>query len=75
MDTITVPVKELYRQLKEMIDDGMDYVEVSIMEADNYDPDNPIPPSIELMAFSLDTPEEGVMYDGVDASDVTPPED
>lgn len=75
MDTITIPVKELYRQVKEMIDDGMDYVEMAILEADNYDPANPIPPSLELTAFSIATPEEGVCYDGIDAADVTPPED
>lgn len=75
MDTITLPVKELYRQLKEMMDDGMDYVELSILEADNYDPNDPIPASLELTAFSLDTPEEGVCYDGIDSVDVTPPEE
>lgn len=75
MDEITIPLKDFCRQLNEMLEDGMDYVTLSILPADSDNPGHPLPPSLELTAFSLDTPEEGVCYDGIDAVDVTPPQE
>ena len=34
MDSITVKVSELYEQIKLMKDDGMDFVEIKMLEAD-----------------------------------------
>lgn len=48
MDSITVKVSELYEQIKLMKDDGMDYVEIKMLEADEDDPE--IPASISLTA-------------------------
>lgn len=48
MDKITVKVSDLYEQVKLMKDDGMDVVEVSILEADDDFPE--IGASISLSA-------------------------
>lgn len=48
MDSITVKVSELYEQIKLMKDDGMDFVEIKMLEADEDDPE--IPASISLTA-------------------------
>lgn len=74
MDEITIPLKDFCEQLNLMLADGMDYVTLSILPADTSDPLSPLPPSLELTAFSKDFPEEEVGYDGIDAVDVKPPE-
>ena len=48
MDSITVKVSELYEQIKLMKDDGMDFVEIKMLEADEDNPE--IPASISLTA-------------------------
>ena len=48
MDSITVKVSELYEQIKLMKDDGMDFVEIKMLEAD--EDDSEIPASISLTA-------------------------
>ena len=41
-----VPVPELYEKIKEILDDGMDYVEVSLME-----PDDDLPAAVHFTAW------------------------
>ena len=64
-----VSASELYRKIQEIVDDGMDYVSVSLLEPDNSDPDCPIPASIHFEAFKSETDFEWVDYEEVEVSD------
>lgn len=66
MDSIIVRVSELYAQVELMKADGMDYVELSLNEADTSDPNDPIPAFLFLEAGKFGDP-EGVIYDDIDA--------
>ena len=67
MDEITISVKELYEIAKQMLDDKMDWVTVSILDADGTG-ENALPPSVSLEAFTDDAPYEGIVYDDIDAA-------
>lgn len=64
MDEIEVRVKDLYEIVKQLIDDGMDTVTVSILPADDNGGDR-IPPSLSFEASTFEAPYEGVDYDNV----------
>lgn len=61
--TITVSVSELYELSKAMLNDGMDTVEVSMMEADEEDQ---LPPCLHFVASKKCAPYEGVDYECLD---------
>ena len=52
-----------------MVDDGMDYVYVELLEADNTDPDCPIPACVHFEAFKSETTFEWVDYEYVEVTD------
>ena len=64
-----VKASELYQRVKEMVDDGMDYVCIDLLEPDNSDPDCPIPASVHFEAFKSETTFEWVDYEYVDVTD------
>lgn len=45
---------------------GMDYVEVSLCEPDNSDPDDPLPASVHFDAFKKSTPFEVIDFEDID---------
>ncbi len=61
--TVTVKVSDLYKLAKEMLNDGMDYVEISILEPDQ---DNDLPASLHFDASKASFPEMGVDYEELD---------
>ena len=61
---ISVSVIELYDRLKEMVEDGMDFVTVSVVEADE---DVGDPACLMFEAWSKEKAFMGVQYDSVDA--------
>lgn len=63
-----VSAKELYAKIKEILDDGMDYVAVSLLETDDTDPDDPIPAGIHFDAFRAETPFQWIDYEEVETS-------
>ena len=60
---VTVKVSDLYKLSKEMLNDGMDYVEVSIMEADS---EFGLPVCLHFEASKATEPEIGVDYEELD---------
>jgi len=60
-----VPVSELYEKIKEILEDGMDYVEVSLMEPDEEDE---IPAGVHFEAFRKNS-YGSVNYEEVDVVD------
>nr|DAS46735.1 MAG TPA: hypothetical protein [Caudoviricetes sp.] len=60
-----VKVNDLFSVVKDMKDDGMDFVELSFLEKDTSNPDDIIPASIFFEAWSKKDPECGVGYDDV----------
>ena len=64
MDEIKISVKQLYERAKQMLDDGMDTVILSILTSDE---DENVPIALSLEAAAKDTPYEGVDYDEIEA--------
>ena len=64
MDEIKISVKQLYERAKQMLDDGMDTVILSILTSDE---DENVPIALSLEAVAKDTPYEGVDYDEIEA--------
>lgn len=56
---ITVEVSELYQLAKEMLNDGMDYVKISYMEADK---EEGLPACLHFDASRKSNPAEGIDY-------------
>lgn len=50
MDYI-VRLSDLFQRIKEMQTDGMDYVQIELVEADITMPNNPIPPCVHFDGF------------------------
>lgn len=46
-----ISASELFRKAKEILNDGREFVEISLMEPDNSDPEDPIPASVHFDAF------------------------
>lgn len=65
---LTVKVPELYQRVKEMYDDGMDFVEIMLSEADNSVPSMPLPPSISFIAWTEEEPFAGIDYEEVEGT-------
>jgi len=69
LDEIVVNVSDFYKIAQELTEDGMKYVKLWIAPSDNSDPNDVIPPSIEISACtSEDSPEE-VGYDSIEEAD------
>lgn len=64
IDTITVKVSELYNLAKQLKNDGMDFVEVSIVQDDSTSA--PLPDCLNFSAFSEKMPEAFFDYDCID---------
>ena len=64
MDYI-VSASDLYRIAKQIINDGMDWVEVSLLEPDNTIPSDPLPPGLGFRAWK-NAEEFGVIYGAID---------
>lgn len=60
---VTVKVRDLFNLAKEMLDDGMDYVEVSILGPE---PEFDCPASLHFDASKASMPEMGVDYEELD---------
>ena len=58
--SVTVKVRDLYALAKQMLDDGMDTVEISFMEADQ---ESQLPPALHFEASESASPEAGVDYE------------
>lgn len=67
MDSITVPVHDLYERIKELKDDKMDFVEVMFLESQEMPDGDIIPASISFTAWTKKESFMGVDYEGVDA--------
>lgn len=65
---LTVKVSELYQRVKEMHDDGMDYVKIMLSEADSSDPDMPLPPCISFTAWTEEESFAGIDYEEVEGT-------
>lgn len=65
MDRIVIPVSELLSLAKELETDGMDYVELSILEPQD-DEGEVIPASLWVSAFKSSMPEMRVDYDDIE---------
>ena len=46
-----ISASELFQKAKEILNDGRDFVEISLMQPDNSDSDDPIPASVHFDAF------------------------
>ena len=62
MNTITVKVKDLFERVKDMKDDGMDFVEIHLTEPDDTDPGY-----IGFEAWKKSTSFEAVDYEEIEA--------
>lgn len=62
MNSITIKVKELYDRVKDLRDDQMDFVEISIVESDDSEPN-----FISFEAWTNKDPQCGVDYETIDA--------
>lgn len=61
-----ISASELYQRAKEILNAGMDYVEISLCEPDDSYPDDPLPASVHFEAFKKSTPFEAVIFDDID---------
>lgn len=61
-----VRASELFQKAKEILDDGMDYVELEYLEEDTTLPGEPIPPSINFSGFKKDFTNVFVDYEDID---------
>ncbi len=61
-----IGASDLFQKAKEMLNDGMDYVVISLMEPDNTVPDLPLPASVHFDAFKAHMPEAWIDYEDID---------
>lgn len=66
MDSIVIKVSDLYSLAKQLKDDKMEYVHLSLLEEDFVDNER-IPPSIEVSATESKDSVCAVDYDGIEA--------
>ena len=69
LDHITVPVADLLAQIRQMDDDGIEFVELSIAPPDTLDGET-LPARLDLSGLMPDDPTGLVGYDSIDAADV-----
>lgn len=67
-DSITIKVSDLYDRAKQMKDDGMDFVELTIL-AEEYEDDDILPPALWLSATSKKESFMSIDYEAIDAID------
>lgn len=67
-DRITIKVSDLYHRAKQMKDDGMDVVRISILEEEELDDDDIIPACLWLSATSKKQSFMAVDYEPIDAT-------
>lgn len=65
---LTVKVSELFERVKEMHDDGMDYVDIYLSEEDISVPDIPLPPAINFTAWTEKESYMGIDYEEVEGT-------
>lgn len=61
-----VSASALFQRAKEMLNDGMDYVAISLMEPDDTLEDDPLPASVHFEAFKAHEPEMWIDYEDID---------
>lgn len=67
-----ISASELYQRAKEILNAGMDFVEISLCEPDDSVPDDPLPASVHFDAFRKSTPFEVIDFEDIDVvSDTT----
>ena len=66
MYEINISVKSLYEKAKQMFDDGMDTVVVSILDPDG-EGEDALPACISFEASTAEDPEMGIDYDEIEA--------
>ena len=64
MDEIEVLVNDLYEMVKQLKDEGMDTVTITILPEDDNDGDR-IPPSLSFVASTFAEPFMGIDYENV----------
>ena len=64
-DSIKIDVKELFTRIKEIYDDGMDIVDLTILEADEFDGEE-LPVCIALTACKRDNTSIWADYEEID---------
>lgn len=66
--SLIVTVSELYERIKEMRDDGMDFVEVTLDEGDDDDTEYPLPPRINFTAWTKAESFEHIDYEEIEGT-------
>ena len=61
-----ISASELYQRAKEMLNRGMDYVAISLMEPDDSDPDDPLPACVHFEAYKKSAPEAWIDFEEID---------
>lgn len=61
-----IKASELYQKAKEILNDGMDYVCISLLEEDDTDPDDILPPAVHFQAFTRENKSGWVDYEDVE---------
>lgn len=49
--SLVIPTDELLKMAQQLVDDGADQTEISFFEADDTDPDDPLPPSVHFYGY------------------------
>lgn len=65
---ITVSVRDLLRRAQEMSSDGMDFVTLSVVDADA---DEDLPAALMFEAWSKSASFMGIQYDSIDAAETS----
>ena len=66
-----ITASELYQKAKEILNSGMDYVAISLMEPDNSCPDDPLPADVHFEAFTTTCPAGWIDFDEIDVVDLS----
>lgn len=61
-----VSASELFQKAKEILNSGMDRVEISLIEPDISDPDDPLPACVHFYAFKAGSPESRIDFEEID---------
>lgn len=61
-----IRASDLYNRAKEILNSGMDYVEISLMEPDDSDPSDPLPAAVTFEAFRKHTPYERRLFEEIE---------
>lgn len=61
-----VSASDLFQKAKEILNSGMDLVEISLVEPDISDPDDPLPACVHFNAFKTNCPEARIDFEELD---------